>query len=50
MKLLLDMNLSPTWVKFLEENGFETVHWSAAGAPIASDAVIMAWARDRGSP
>lgn len=48
MKLLLDMNLSPTWVRFLEENGFEAVHWSAAGAPTASDAVIMAWARDRG--
>ena len=23
MKLLLDMNLSPTWVRFLEERGFE---------------------------
>jgi predicted nuclease of predicted toxin-antitoxin system len=25
MKLLLDMNLSPAWVRFLEENGFEAV-------------------------
>jgi predicted nuclease of predicted toxin-antitoxin system len=31
MKLLLDMNLSPTWVGFLEENGFEAVHWSTVG-------------------
>ena len=48
MKLLLDMNLSPTWVRFLEENGFEAVHWSTTGEPSATDAVIMAWARDRG--
>lgn len=48
MKLLLDMNLSPTWVRFLEENGFEGVHWSTIGEPTATDAVIMAWARDRG--
>jgi predicted nuclease of predicted toxin-antitoxin system len=48
MKLLLDMNLSPTWVRFLEENGFEAIHWSAAGEPTATDAVIMAWARGRG--
>jgi len=31
MKLLLDINLSPTWVGFLEENGFEAVHWSTTG-------------------
>ena len=48
MKLLLDMNLSPTWVRFLGENGFEAVHWSTAGEPTATDAVIMAWARGRG--
>lgn len=48
MKLLLDMNLSPTWVRFLEENGFEAVHWSTTGESTATDAVIMAWARDHG--
>jgi len=48
MKLLLDMNLSPAWVRFLEENGFEAVHWSTLGEATAPDAVIMAWARDRG--
>ncbi len=48
MKLLLEMNLSPTWARFLEENGFEAVHWSTTGEPTATDAVIMAWARDRG--
>jgi len=34
MKLLLDMNLSPTWVRFLEENGFEAVHWSTTPSAI----------------
>src|SRR6266508_4259216 len=48
MKLLLDMNLSPAWVRFLEENGFEAVHWSTTGEPTATDAIIMAWARDHG--
>jgi predicted nuclease of predicted toxin-antitoxin system len=48
MKLLLDMNLSPVWVRFLEENGFEAVHWSTTGEPTASDAIIVACARDNG--
>ena len=48
MKLLLDMNLSPTWVRFLEENGFEAVHWSTIGEPNATDAVVMARAREQG--
>ena len=48
MKLLLDMNLSPAWIRFLEERGFEAVHWSTIGEPTATDTVIMAWARDRG--
>lgn len=26
MKLLLDMNLAPAWVGFLQEEGFEAVH------------------------
>jgi predicted nuclease of predicted toxin-antitoxin system len=48
MKLLLDMNLSPEWVRFLEQEGFEAVHWASVGSPIASDAEIMEWARQRG--
>jgi predicted nuclease of predicted toxin-antitoxin system len=31
MRLLLDMNLSPSWVRFLEENGFDAIHWVAIG-------------------
>jgi predicted nuclease of predicted toxin-antitoxin system len=47
MKILLDMNLSPTWVGFLEQAGFEAVHWASVGEPTASDADIMEWARLR---
>lgn len=45
MKLLLDMNLSPSWVEFLKAEGIEAVHWSSLGAANASDATILEWAR-----
>jgi predicted nuclease of predicted toxin-antitoxin system len=32
MRLLIDMNLSPKWVGYLTEAGFEAVHGSALGA------------------
>jgi predicted nuclease of predicted toxin-antitoxin system len=47
MKILLDMNLSPSWVRFLAQEGFEAVHWSSVGASTASDAEIMQWARNQ---
>jgi predicted nuclease of predicted toxin-antitoxin system len=48
MKFLVDMNLSPLWVEFLARAGIESVHWSAVGSPRATDAEIMAFARDNG--
>jgi predicted nuclease of predicted toxin-antitoxin system len=45
MKLLIDMNLSPDWVKVFEKYNIEVVHWSIIGAPRARGAVIMEWAR-----
>jgi predicted nuclease of predicted toxin-antitoxin system len=44
MKLLVDMNLSPQWVDFLKESGWETKHWSTVGDVTSSDATIMAYA------
>jgi hypothetical protein len=35
MKVLVDMNLSPTWAPFLKGEGIEAVHWSAVGDPRA---------------
>ncbi|HRC85946.1 MAG TPA: DUF5615 family PIN-like protein [Thermoanaerobaculia bacterium] len=45
MKLLIDMNLSPEWVDFLRESGFEAQHWASVGNPRASDPEILGWAR-----
>ena len=46
MKLLVDMNLSPSWVERLARHGFEAVHWSTIGAATAPDVQILAWANE----
>jgi len=48
VKILIDMNLSPTWVEFLIVNGFESQHWSKVGDPRATDESIMRHAREHG--
>lgn len=48
MKLLVDMNLSPTWVTTLREAGHDASHWSELGKATAPDSVIMRFARDQG--
>ena len=48
MKLLVDMNLSPSWVDRLARHGFEAIHWSAVGTATAPDDEILAWALDNG--
>jgi predicted nuclease of predicted toxin-antitoxin system len=45
MKLLVDMNRSPPWVRVLADSGIEAVHWSTLGANNAPDSEIMAYAR-----
>lgn len=44
MKLLIDMNLSPGWVAFLQQAGFEATHWSDVGPVSAPDRELMAYA------
>jgi predicted nuclease of predicted toxin-antitoxin system len=44
--ILIDMNLSPTWVDWFKKQGLLAVHWSAIGDPRATDRVILSWARD----
>jgi predicted nuclease of predicted toxin-antitoxin system len=46
VKLLLDMNLSPSWVAHLTGHGFEAVNWSTIGAATAPDHEILAWAHE----
>jgi predicted nuclease of predicted toxin-antitoxin system len=48
MKILVDMNLSPGWVEFLVDEGFDAVHWSSVGAGSALDGELMDWAREHG--
>ena len=48
MKFLVDMNLSPRWISFLTEAGFEAVHWSDVGSIVATDTEIMAHAESAG--
>lgn len=45
LRLLIDMNLSPSWVGVLREAGFEAIHWSQLGAHNAPDSELFAWAR-----
>ncbi|MFU8858594.1 MAG: DUF5615 family PIN-like protein, partial [Deferrisomatales bacterium] len=47
MKILIDMNLSPRWVEVFAAQGWEALHWSVVGDPTATDAQIMAWAREK---
>ena len=49
MKLPIDMNLSPRWVRALEDRGVAAEHWRDVGDPAASDAVIFAHAAANGS-
>ena len=44
MKILIDMNLSPSWADFLEKNGHEAVHWSKIGLAYAPDEQIFEFA------
>jgi hypothetical protein len=48
MKILIDMNLSPLWVRFLADAGFDSVHWSSIGPSAAPDTQIMDYASANG--
>lgn len=45
MKILIDMNLSPEWIPYLEGHGHEAIHWQEIGRPDAADIKIVTWAR-----
>ena len=44
MNILLDMNLSPDWVRVLNSGGHQAIHWSTVGAPNARDEELLEWA------
>jgi predicted nuclease of predicted toxin-antitoxin system len=46
VKLLVDMNLSPSWVERLVRHGFDAVHWSTLGTATAPDAEVLRWVNE----
>jgi predicted nuclease of predicted toxin-antitoxin system len=46
VKLLVDMNLSPEWVRLFRQNGFDSLHWSDIGPATAADEEVLRWARE----
>ena len=45
MRLLIDMNLTPRWVPFLRNAGYEALHWSSVGSNAAKDREICDYVR-----
>jgi predicted nuclease of predicted toxin-antitoxin system len=41
IKILIDMNLPPKWVKLFRDEGMEAAHWSEVGAVDAKDQLIF---------
>lgn len=48
MKILIDMNLSPNWARFLKAEGVDAVHWSEVGLANAADSALIAYAVSNG--
>ena len=48
MKILIDMNLSPEWVRVFKQVGWESMHWTEFNDPKAPDKVLMEWAKSAG--
>jgi predicted nuclease of predicted toxin-antitoxin system len=46
MKILIDMNLSPLWVRFFADRDIESIHWGEVGDHSASDHQIFRYARE----
>jgi predicted nuclease of predicted toxin-antitoxin system len=46
VRLLVDMNLTPRWVPFLQNAGHDVVHWSSVGRISAKDGEICDYARE----
>jgi predicted nuclease of predicted toxin-antitoxin system len=48
MRLLIDMNLTPRWVRYLLDAHHEAVHWSEIGSATTPDSAICAYGRVHG--
>jgi predicted nuclease of predicted toxin-antitoxin system len=45
MSILIDMNLSPVWVSYLNNYGITAIHWSEIGDQDAPDEIIFEFAK-----
>lgn len=48
MRILIDVNLSPSWVGAFASHGIEAVHWTTIGDLRAPDEAIMQYSREHG--
>ena len=48
IKILIDMNLPPSWVQFLSAQSIEAIHWTTIGKNNAPDIEILGWAKENG--
>jgi len=48
MRILVDMNLSPMWIEFMQRAGYPSTHWSGGGSLSAVDEATMRYANDHG--
>ena len=46
MRILIDVNLSPTGVTLFASRQMEAIHWTSVGDARATDDVVMAYARE----
>jgi predicted nuclease of predicted toxin-antitoxin system len=47
MTILVDANLTPFWVEYLQLAGIEATHWWSVGKGDAPDAELLEWAVER---
>jgi len=47
MTILVDANLPPSWVGFLQSAGIDAVHWWHVGKSDAPDEELLDWAAER---
>lgn len=46
IRIVVDVNLSPSWVPVFGSHSIEAVHWSTVGDVRAADRVVLTWARE----
>jgi predicted nuclease of predicted toxin-antitoxin system len=47
MSILVDANLTPFWVEYLQSAGIEATHWWSVGKGDAPDAELLDWTVER---